>query len=106
MVTQLACPTPPLSKHCNGVALFTRRPRDYPDSLSSCDTGPRVGFCDLADGGLVAVELRRPYDKGWKAVRAGPSRREVSPVVAVSFAEVLGRALGSGGRPDRPEPAG
>jgi hypothetical protein len=107
-------------KHCNGVTLFgnacrfrplgavepvegitTRRPDDYPDYLGSCDAGPWVRFCDLADGSFVAVELRHTYKKGWKVVRVGPAREEFSPIVAWSFAEFLEKALGSGGRLDR-----
>jgi hypothetical protein len=107
-------------KHCNGVGLFgdayrfrplgavepaegvtTRQPEDYPDYLSGWDTGPWVRFCDLADGSFVVIELRHTYERGWKVARVGPSRGEVSPIVAWSFADFLDRALGSGGRLDQ-----
>jgi hypothetical protein len=110
-------------KHCNGVGLSgdafrfcsleevepvegitTRQPEDYPDYLSDWDAGPWVRFCDLADGSFVVIELRHTYKKGWKVVRVGPARGEVSPIVAWSFAKFLDRALGSGGNLDRLQP--
>jgi len=106
-------------KHCNGVSLFgdafrfrpleavepvegitTQPAQDYPDYLSNWDTGPWVRFCDLADGSFVVIELRHTYERGWKMIRVGPARGEVSPIVAWSFAEFLEKALSSGGRLD------
>src|SRR5207248_1776790 len=121
-------------KHCNGVRLHgaafrfrpleeveavegiaTRKQEDCPDSLSSWDIGPWVRFCDLADGGFVVIELRHTYEKGWKVVRVGPDRQEVSLIVSWSFQAFLERALAGredldrlaagAGRPPGPVPA-
>jgi hypothetical protein len=68
------------------------------------DCGPRVRFCDLADGTSLALGLRQEYQKGWKVVRRGAAESEttgLSPIVAWSFEEVLRRAL-DGEKVDQP----
>jgi hypothetical protein len=107
-------------KHCDGVGLFenafrfhpleavvpaegitTQQPQDYPEYLSSWDSGTWVRFCDLVDGSFIAIELHHTYKKGWKVVRLQPGITPAnSPIVAWSFAEFLEKALSSGGRLD------
>jgi Domain of unknown function (DUF4419) len=107
-------------KHCDGVSLpgaggaagyrfrplgavemvegLTGRPVPGDPEIVVRNAGPWVRFCDLADGGFVAVEFRHTYRKGWKVVRVGAGRAGASgsPVVAWSFREFLEQALGDG----------